>query len=198
LVKAKGGTVEEAYAEIERRRQMIEWMYGNEIFDYKEVTDIIHRYYKDPQTLIKEIGLQIKLPVHVELPVLPKKAVKLVVKFGPPTKPEAKARPAEVTEPPITPDTPVARPPIAAVSSMLQETPTKVEEKFREAEEARELATEMEKEAIEAKEAEETERELRPMQPAQSVSAARREKTVRQKGRISTLSLLGFKFIKEK
>lgn len=85
LVEAKGGTVEEAYAEIERRRQVLEWMYKNEIADYKEVTNIINRYYKEPENLLKEIGIPTKLPLAIKPPVPPKeKGVKDVVKFGPP------------------------------------------------------------------------------------------------------------------
>ncbi len=94
LVKAKGGTVEEAYAEIERRRQILEWMYKNEITDYKEVTKIINRYYKEPASLIKEIGLPIKLPVAVKIPKSAKEAIaKPVVRFGPPARPVAPPKP---------------------------------------------------------------------------------------------------------
>ncbi len=62
LVQARGGKVEEAYAEIERRRKILEWMYNSEIRDYQEVTSIINRYYKEPEVLMKEIGMSTELP----------------------------------------------------------------------------------------------------------------------------------------
>jgi len=186
LVEAKGGSVEEAYAEIERRRQIIEWMHKNEIFDYKEVTTIINRYYKEPASLLKEIGLPIKLPAHAELPTPPKEAaVKAVVKFGPPTGPPT-AVPARPALAPIKPIGAPAEPAPVAVKPTPPPTLVEAEEKAREVEKASRLVAEMEREVKEA------EKEVRPL------PIARRKKRIRGARRISTLNLLGFKFVKEK
>ena len=56
IVVAKGATLEKAYEDIERRTQVLEWMFDNNINDYREVTRIIGRYYKEPEKLIKEMG----------------------------------------------------------------------------------------------------------------------------------------------
>lgn len=181
LVEAKGGTVEQAYAEIERRRQILEWLNKKEIIDYKEVTNVINSYYKEPQNLLKEIGLPPKLPAAVKLPVPSKKTgVKKVVKFGPPSavpKPEIKKPITELEEEPKE-----------LPEDMSEALP---EEEVKEAERAEKEKLERLQEDLEeeikkpkVKEIDELEKELRRI-------------PIRRK-RVSVLNLFGFKFVKEK
>jgi flagellar protein FlaI len=99
LVHTKGGDLEEAYAEIERRRRILDWMDKNEITDYKEVTDIINRYYKEPEGFLKEIGISLSMP-KVEIPVSKavEKSVKLSVPTGPKVTPQPKMKPPTATK----------------------------------------------------------------------------------------------------
>jgi flagellar protein FlaI len=61
IVTAKGGTLEKAYEEIEKRKQLLDWMYQNDINDYKEVTNLIGKYYKESDKMIKDIGGVVKV-----------------------------------------------------------------------------------------------------------------------------------------
>lgn len=56
LVESKGGTMENAQKEIEERKKILAWLYENEVFNYKDVTHAINRYYKEKKSLMKEIG----------------------------------------------------------------------------------------------------------------------------------------------
>jgi flagellar protein FlaI len=182
LVKAKGGTVEEAYAEIERRRQILEWMYKKELVDYKEVTNVINRYYKEPQNLLKEIGLPAKPPKLVKIPVPPKTTgVKKVVKFGPPSavsKPEIKKPITELEEPEEIPE--------EEAEEVEREAVEREEVERLEKEKLERLQEDLEKEIKKpkVKEIDELEKELRRI-------------PIRRK-RVSVLNLFGFKFVKEK
>jgi flagellar protein FlaI len=42
--------------ELARRRSIIEWMYNQGIFDYREVSRIISAYYTNPERVMKVIG----------------------------------------------------------------------------------------------------------------------------------------------
>jgi flagellar protein FlaI len=53
---AKGGTMEHAKKEIERRKRIIEWLKFKNIRDYAEVTKLINLYYKEPRKLMEMIG----------------------------------------------------------------------------------------------------------------------------------------------
>jgi len=51
LVESKGGTMEDAIIEIERRTEVLEWLRKQNIKDYLEVTRYINMYYKEPEKL---------------------------------------------------------------------------------------------------------------------------------------------------
>ncbi len=55
LTESRGGTLEEANAEIQRRKEILEWMLKNDITDFEEVTQIVNQYYKEPAALIESI-----------------------------------------------------------------------------------------------------------------------------------------------
>lgn len=55
LEKEKGMSMEEILKEIERRKQIINWMHSNQIRFYKDVAEIIAEYYKDPDTVMAKI-----------------------------------------------------------------------------------------------------------------------------------------------
>ncbi len=61
LTEAKGATVEDANKLIEERKKVLIWMKNNDITDFKDVTRVINRYYKEKNILMKEIG-DIKVP----------------------------------------------------------------------------------------------------------------------------------------
>lgn len=80
FVKTVGGNLEDAYEEVERRKGIIEWMHNQEITDYKEVTGIINRYYKEPKDLLKEIGMskpkmKTKVAMKASKKIVPKMAI---------------------------------------------------------------------------------------------------------------------------
>ena len=52
----KGGDVEEAKREIERRIKILEWMNAEKIKDYAEVSKIIAQYYKEPNKILAMVG----------------------------------------------------------------------------------------------------------------------------------------------
>ena len=54
IAEKKGISTEEAYEEIERRANVIEWMAKRDIRNYKEVSDIIRSYYEDPESILEE------------------------------------------------------------------------------------------------------------------------------------------------
>lgn len=196
LVKAKGGTIEEAYAEIERRKQVIEWAYKNEISDYKEITSVINRYYKEPASLLKEIGLPLELPKDVKIPTPSKKDdVKPIIKFGDSAAP---AVPIELTVPtiPVTAPVPAAAEQVPIVPEQIPKIPVPIvvtEDKAKEAERARRLATEMKKESEEAR------KEMRrlPTPPAEHRPERISRERVLPTGVVSVLNLFGFKFMKK-
>jgi flagellar protein FlaI len=66
LVEAKGGTEEQAKEEMRKRTLVLEWMKAQGITDYSEVTRIINRYYKEPKTLMEQLG-SFKAPKEDEL-----------------------------------------------------------------------------------------------------------------------------------
>lgn len=50
----KGITTDEANEEIHHRARVLEWMRTKNVRNYKEVSDIIRRYYEDPENVYKE------------------------------------------------------------------------------------------------------------------------------------------------
>ena len=55
IVKIRGMTMEEAEMEIERRKEILEWMVQNNIRHYEQVNKIIRDYYANPDRLYKRI-----------------------------------------------------------------------------------------------------------------------------------------------
>lgn len=55
IADRKGISVEEAEAEIHRRAQIIDWMFQNNIRNYKDVSDIIRSYAENPDYFMQEV-----------------------------------------------------------------------------------------------------------------------------------------------
>ncbi len=55
LEKEKGMSMEEILKEIERRKQIINWMHNNQIRFFRDVAEIIAEYYRDPDTVMAKI-----------------------------------------------------------------------------------------------------------------------------------------------
>jgi flagellar protein FlaI len=67
---ARGEKVEDAFKEIERRAEIINWIYQRGLEKYEEVTELINLYYKDPSKLEEMIGRPIsKLRPALKIPV---------------------------------------------------------------------------------------------------------------------------------
>ncbi|MBI5872118.1 type II/IV secretion system ATPase subunit [archaeon] len=66
LVEARGGRYEDALAEIERRKKVVEWMHSQKIKDFIEVTHHINMYYKEPEKLFEMMKLKEGIPVRVK------------------------------------------------------------------------------------------------------------------------------------
>ncbi|HIK02762.1 TPA: secretion system protein E, partial [archaeon] len=56
IMEIIGKTSEGMTQEIERRIEVIEWMYHNGIRDYKNVGRVIAEYYQNPKGLLQRIG----------------------------------------------------------------------------------------------------------------------------------------------
>jgi flagellar protein FlaI len=54
IATKKGISMEEANAEIQRRAKILGWMSERRMRSYREVSEIIRRYYEDPASLYKE------------------------------------------------------------------------------------------------------------------------------------------------
>jgi flagellar protein FlaI len=54
IASKKGISVEEANEEIQRRAKILEWMSKRKIRNYREVSEIIRKYYEDPESVYKE------------------------------------------------------------------------------------------------------------------------------------------------
>jgi flagellar protein FlaI len=54
IAEKQGITIEAAYEEIERRAEILEWMAKNDIRDYRAVSEIIRRYYLNPNSVFVE------------------------------------------------------------------------------------------------------------------------------------------------
>lgn len=55
LEKEKGMSMEDILKEIERRKQIINWMHENQVRFYKDVAEILAEYYRDPETVMAKI-----------------------------------------------------------------------------------------------------------------------------------------------
>lgn len=71
LAVARGGTPEEARADIERRQRVIEYLVKKQVKDFKEVSRYINMYYKEPNKLLAEIGEK-PIPEKIEKIILEK------------------------------------------------------------------------------------------------------------------------------
>jgi flagellar protein FlaI len=55
IAERKGISAEEAEAEIHRRAQVIDWMFKNDIRNYKDVSDVIRSYAENPEYFVQEV-----------------------------------------------------------------------------------------------------------------------------------------------
>jgi len=58
ISKRYGLTMEELDLEFRRRVQLIYKMYKNKTFRFEEVQEIVNRYYKKPEQVLKEFGVE--------------------------------------------------------------------------------------------------------------------------------------------
>ena len=59
LAEREGVSMDEVKKELENRKTVLDWMVLKNIRRYKEVMDVIRRYYTDPEGLLSEIRLEI-------------------------------------------------------------------------------------------------------------------------------------------
>jgi len=59
IATAKGGTLQDALVEIERRKRILVWMWEKHIKDYNQITEMINLYYKEPQKLYDQMGINL-------------------------------------------------------------------------------------------------------------------------------------------
>jgi flagellar protein FlaI len=64
MIAARGGKIEDALAEIERRKKIIEWLGERGVRDYIEFRKMINLYYKEPKALLDM--MEGKVPEKVE------------------------------------------------------------------------------------------------------------------------------------
>jgi flagellar protein FlaI len=67
IVATRGGKLEDALIEIEKRRRILEWLREEDKKDYLEVTKIINQYYKEPNKILQKISKGV--PLRVEKPI---------------------------------------------------------------------------------------------------------------------------------
>ena len=56
ISKRVGMTEDELRNDIMRRKQILEWMLKERVFDYREVARVVNMYYTDPERLMKLIA----------------------------------------------------------------------------------------------------------------------------------------------
>lgn len=54
IASKKGISMEEAFEEIQKRARILEWMSKHKMRNYKDVSEIIRRYYEDPESVYME------------------------------------------------------------------------------------------------------------------------------------------------
>ncbi len=57
FAKKYGERLEDVYRELKIREKILLWMLENGIKDFREVTEIIRTYYKDPEKILQKIGI---------------------------------------------------------------------------------------------------------------------------------------------
>jgi flagellar protein FlaI len=77
---AKGGNLEEAWAEIKRRERILEWMRAKGIKEYTEVVKMINLYHKDKKKFFEIVGEELEEIKPREREILPKQEIKVVKK----------------------------------------------------------------------------------------------------------------------
>ena len=55
IAEKKGISIEEAEEEILRRASVIDWIYRNNIRNYKDVSDVIRSYAENPEVFVREV-----------------------------------------------------------------------------------------------------------------------------------------------
>jgi flagellar protein FlaI len=55
IAAAIGARIEDVEKEVERKKLLLDWLKENNIKDYREVCEWIHRYYKNPEEVMMEI-----------------------------------------------------------------------------------------------------------------------------------------------
>jgi len=195
LVEAKGGTVEDANKSIEERRKVLKWMFDNDITDYAEVTKIVNRYYKEPANLMKEVG-NIQIEPIIKGKITAQLRDETMTKAAPETKPEelpevqeeGQIKPKAQIEPEVKPQ-PKAQPQSVQkkpeIVKEAAETPKLEAKKIKPAGVVEQLG--LDEIAESSKKA--------ASEGRQSEEKMETEKVVQ---RVSTLNLLGFKFLKSK
>ncbi|MBI2545257.1 MAG: type II/IV secretion system ATPase subunit [Candidatus Aenigmarchaeota archaeon] len=61
IIEAKGGDIREAAADLERRKNVLDWLAQKDIKDYIEVSNYINMYYKEPEKLFEVIGTPVEM-----------------------------------------------------------------------------------------------------------------------------------------
>jgi flagellar protein FlaI len=54
----KGVEVTELLKELEKRKKILEWMQKNDIIHFKEVVEVLTNYRKNPQKVLKDVGIK--------------------------------------------------------------------------------------------------------------------------------------------
>lgn len=95
LVEAKGGNIEEARENIEKRKAVLEWLVSKDIKDFLEVVNYVNMFYKEPEKLFQMMGVDWKKEEKKE----EQKQVKVeIVKEAVPVKTEEKERRVSILE----------------------------------------------------------------------------------------------------
>lgn len=85
IVESRGGLLEDALIEIQRRKKVLEWMKEKEMRDFLEVTALINKYYKEHDKILEMIGeTKVKMPVRLPIKIeeKPKKRASLLELLG--------------------------------------------------------------------------------------------------------------------
>jgi hypothetical protein len=51
LIQLRGGKEDSLWTEIEKRRRILDFMHKNKILEFKDVSEIIYRYYQNPANI---------------------------------------------------------------------------------------------------------------------------------------------------
>lgn len=76
LITAKGGRLEDAKAEIETRKKILEMFIAKGIKDFNEVNNYINTYYKEPEKITSMFGQKIEILKPLPTKILPTTQIK--------------------------------------------------------------------------------------------------------------------------